>query len=137
MTIDAILLKPQTIPLPNDPSIPNPVPTTFGVVYTFQQAGVVLTEHTHTDTNAHITIVISGSLTATVAGVDRTIYAGDIINLGTETHSFVSLEPATIVNIIKLGVTTESIGEIAAKANATLDAVAAKLANIKAALGAN
>ena len=100
MNIDTTLLVPQTIPLPNQPHLPNPVPTIFGTYYTFQQKDVVLKRHEHTIDDEHITVVYKGSLTlqqwTTVDGVETlveaTIKAGDVINLDTTPHAFISLE---------------------------------------------
>jgi len=132
MTIDVSLIKNPELPQPNDPSIPNPTPLKFGTHYLFQLAGVELKEHTHTPLNMHVTVVMSGSFTCTVGGVDRTVSAGDIIDLNTTPHSFVSLEDnSSILNIIKLGVTRESVQPQIDDVTADLDALGAKIAAMK------
>ena len=104
MIIDKSLLNCNPEAMPNHPSVPNPIPLNVGTVYTFQQAGVVLAEHTHTDANMHITIVISGSVSITEGGVSTTRSAGDIVDLGTTPHSVTALEPAVIINVTKRNV---------------------------------
>jgi quercetin dioxygenase-like cupin family protein len=104
MIIDESLLTCIPALMPNAPSIVNPITTVMGTVYTFQQAGVVLAEHTHTDANMHITIVISGSVSITEGGVSTTRSAGDIVDLGTTPHSVTALEPAVIINVTKRNV---------------------------------
>lgn len=101
MIIDESLLTCIPALMPNDPSIPNRITTVMGTVYTFQQAGVVLPEHTHTDENMHVTIVISGSVSITEGDVTTTRSAGDMVDLGTKPHSFTALEPAVIINVTK------------------------------------
>ena len=109
MTIDQSLLRCVPEAMPNDPSIPNPINTVLGTIWTFQQVGVGLPEHTHTDGNTHCTIVMSGSVAVTQDGTTVTRPAGDIIDLGTTPHSIMALEPSVIINITKNGVTPESL----------------------------
>ena len=133
MTIDSTLRVISEMPLPDAPEIPNPIPLVFGTYYTFQRAGVVLAEHAHTDDNMHFTIVVAGGFTATVAGVDRTIVAGDIIDLGKEPHSFTATaDNSVLINVRKVGVSAESIDALKLKANATIDGIVAKLSALKA-----
>lgn len=129
MIIDQSLLTCVPEAMPNDPSIPNPITTVMGTVYTFQQAGVVLQEHTHTDANMHITIVISGSISITEDGVSTTRSAGDIVDLGTKPHSVTALEPAVIINVAKRNVmVTDAVKQDLTGKVAELDSIIA-LAN--------
>jgi quercetin dioxygenase-like cupin family protein len=135
MIIDQSLLTCNPALMPNDPSIPNPITTVMGTVYTFQQAGVVLAEHTHTDNNMHVTIVISGSVNITAGDVTTTRSAGDIIDLGTTPHSFTALEPAVIINVTKRNVAvTEAIKQDLAGKVAELDSIIDMASTMKTSL---
>jgi quercetin dioxygenase-like cupin family protein len=121
--------------MPNDPSIVNPITTVMGTVYTFQRAGVVLPEHTHTDANMHVTIVISGSVSITEGDVTTTRSAGDIIDLGTTPHSVTALEPAVIINITKRNVeVTDAAKQDLTGKVAELDGVIALATSLKTSL---
>lgn len=131
--IDKSLLKPQTMPLPNDPNIPNPIPLTFGVQYVFQLKDVVLSEHQHTDTNSHFTIVMQGSFEFTQDGVVRSVFQGDIVDPSLSKHSFKSLEPnSVILNIIKYGTTPESIAADILDLQNDLNKISQTIENMKA-----
>jgi quercetin dioxygenase-like cupin family protein len=107
----------------------------MGTVYTFQQAGVVLAEHTHTDDNMHVTIVISGSVNITAGDVTTTRSGGDIIDLGTTPHSFTALEPAVIINVTKRNVAvTEAIKQDLAGKVAELDSIITMAGTMKTSL---
>jgi quercetin dioxygenase-like cupin family protein len=135
MIIDQSLLTCVPALMPNDPSIPNPITTVMGTVYTFQQAGVVLAEHTHTNDNMHVTIVISGSISITEDGVTTTRSAGDIIDLGTTPHSITALEPAVIINVTKRNVViTDTIKQDLTTKVAELDSIIAMAGTMKASL---
>jgi quercetin dioxygenase-like cupin family protein len=135
MIIDESLLKCNPAVMPNHPSIPNPIATVMGMVYTFQQAGVVLQEHTHTDENMHVTIVISGSVSITEDGVSTTRSAGDIVDLGTKPHSFTSLEPAVIINVTKNRVVvTDAVKQDLTGKIAELDSIIAMASTMKTSL---
>lgn len=129
MIIDKSLLNCNPEAMPNHPSVPNPIPLNVGVVYTFQQAGVVLPEHTHTDLNKHFTIVISGSVSITEGGATTTRSAVDIIDLGTTPHSVTALEPAVIINITKNAVKQDLTGKVA-----ELDSIIAMAGTLKTSL---
>jgi quercetin dioxygenase-like cupin family protein len=104
----------------------------MGTVYTFQQAGVVLPEHTHTDANMHVTIVISGSISITEDGVSTTRSAGDIVDLGTKPHSVTALEPAVIINVAKRNVmVTDAVKQDLTGKVAELDAIIALASTMK------
>jgi len=132
MIIDESLLKCIPALMPNHPSIPNPIPTVMGTVYTFQQAGVVLPEHTHTDDNMHVTIVISGSVSITEDGVSTTRSAGDIVDLGTKPHSVTALEPAVIINVAKRNVlVSDAVKQDLTGKVAELDSIIAMASTMK------
>jgi quercetin dioxygenase-like cupin family protein len=104
----------------------------MGTVYTFQQAGVVLPEHTHTDENMHVTIVISGSVSITEDGVSTTRSAGDMVDLGTKPHSFTALEPAVIINVTKNRVVvTDAVKQDLTGKVAELDSIIAMASTMK------
>ena len=135
MIIDESLLTCIPALMPNDPSIVNPITTVMGTVYTFQQAGVVLPEHTHTDANMHVTIVISGSVSITEDGVSTTRSAGDIVDLGTKPHSVTALEPAVIINITKHNVmVTDAVKQDLTGKVAELDSIMSLAASLKTSL---
>jgi mannose-6-phosphate isomerase-like protein (cupin superfamily) len=97
--IDRSLIRNPDNVYPDHPDIPNPIPLKTGTQYTFQKAGVTLAEHSHAPGQTHATLVLSGSITVTVDGVDRVLQAGDFVDLDTRPHSFTSLEPCVIMNI--------------------------------------
>lgn len=134
--IDASLIKPQTIPLPNDPEIPNPLPLTFGIMYTFQLANIELAPHTHTDANSHFTIVISGSLRFVSGNTERVVNAGDVVNTDLQEHSFISLESnSVIINVVKYGTTSESIQADVNDIKTDLEKLSQTITNMKAIIG--
>jgi len=74
-----------------------------GAVYTFPKAGDVLPMHTHTEGDAHITIVARGKIKARGNGWETEYSAGAVIDFpANQSHEFVALEDnSRIVNIIK------------------------------------
>jgi quercetin dioxygenase-like cupin family protein len=74
-----------------------------GMIYTFEQAGDVLPMHTHTEGNAHITIVARGRVKAHGNEWSAEYSAGAVIDFpSNQSHEFVALEDDTrIVNITK------------------------------------
>jgi quercetin dioxygenase-like cupin family protein len=74
-----------------------------GVVYTFEKVGDKLGMHTHTNGNAHITIVARGKIKAHGNEWEAEYSAGAVIDFPSEqSHEFVALEDnSRIVNIIK------------------------------------
>jgi quercetin dioxygenase-like cupin family protein len=74
-----------------------------GMIYTFEQAGDVLPMHTHTEGNAHITIVARGRVQAHGNEWSAEYSAGAVIDFPVnQSHEFVALEDDTrIVNITK------------------------------------
>jgi hypothetical protein len=134
--IDASLIKPQPIPLPNEPNIPNPVPLTFGMQYIFQLANVELAPHVHTDKNSHFTIVISGKLKFISGTNERIISAGDVVDTDLQEHSFISMEPnSIIINVTKYGTTSESIQADVNDIKVDLEKLSQTITNMKAIIG--
>jgi len=84
-------------------SIPLSAGNLRGIVYTFEKAGDVLDMHSHTEGNAHITIVARGRVKAHGKGWDSEHSAGAIIDFPVDqSHEFIALEDnSRIVNIIK------------------------------------
>jgi quercetin dioxygenase-like cupin family protein len=74
-----------------------------GTVYTFEKVGDTLPMHTHTDGNAHITIVARGKVKAHGNEWEAEYSAGAVIDFPTDqSHEFIALEDdSRIVNIIK------------------------------------
>lgn len=74
-----------------------------GIIYTFEQAGDVLPMHTHTEGNAHITIVARGRVKAHGNDWSAEYSAGAVVDFpANQSHEFVALEDNTrIVNITK------------------------------------
>jgi quercetin dioxygenase-like cupin family protein len=74
-----------------------------GVVYTFEKAGDTLPMHTHSEGNAHITIVARGKIKAHGNEWEAEYSAGAVIDFPTDqSHEFIALEnDSRIVNIIK------------------------------------
>jgi hypothetical protein len=120
MTIDASLLVPNTENTTPEPGAAVRTMTTMGPVYIFNNTGDVLATHQHVLDATHITIVLSGSLTLTDNGVSRTVNTGDVIDLGTDPHSFVALEPAQIMNITKIGVSLQSLAPLTSRINGVI-----------------
>lgn len=120
MTIDASLLVPHTPSTTPEPGAAVPTPTTMGQVYNFNNVGDVLATHQHGPNDTHISVVLSGSLTLTDDGISRTVVAGDVVDLGVEPHSFIALEPSQIFNVIKSGISKESLGKYTSEINYTI-----------------
>jgi hypothetical protein len=99
--IDKSLWVNPNFPYPDHPDIPNPIPLTIGTHYTMQKEGVVLPTHEHPADQTHCTMVLSGSFKVTIGELERTVSAGDLIDLGTEPHSFTCIEPGSFLNIAK------------------------------------
>ena len=74
-----------------------------GTVYTFERAGDVLPMHTHSEGNAHITIVARGKVKAHGNEWQAEYSAGAVIDFPVDqSHEFIALEDdSRIVNIIK------------------------------------
>lgn len=74
-----------------------------GTVYTFQKAGDVLPMHTHTEGNAHITIVARGKIKAHGNEWEAEYGAGAVVDFpSNQSHEFIALEDNTrVVNINK------------------------------------
>ena len=74
-----------------------------GTIYDFEVAGDVLPEHTHTEENAHITIVARGRIKAYSHDWEKEAVAGQILDFKAgEPHEIMALEDGTrIVNIVK------------------------------------
>ena len=75
----------------------------LGTVYTFEQAGDLLPMHTHTDGNAHITIVARGKVKAHGNEWEAEYSTGAVIDFPVDqSHEFIALEDdSRIVNINK------------------------------------
>lgn len=74
-----------------------------GSMYDFEKAGDVLSMHTHTDADVHITIVAKGKLKAYSDDWSHEAVAGQLINFNPgEPHELMALEDDTrIFNILK------------------------------------
>jgi quercetin dioxygenase-like cupin family protein len=74
-----------------------------GTVYTFEKAGDVLPMHTHTEGDAHITIVARGKIRAHGNEWEAEYSAGAVIDFPSDqSHEFVALEDnSRVVNITK------------------------------------
>jgi len=74
-----------------------------GTVYTFEKAGDVLPMHTHTESDAHITIVARGKIKAHGNNWEAEYSAGAVIDFpSNQSHEFIALEDnSRIVNITK------------------------------------
>ena len=130
MSIDQSLILPHTPSTTPEPGAAVPTPTTMGQVYAFNNAGDVLATHQHGANDTHIAVVLSGSLTLTEGEVSRTIVAGDVVDLGTEPHSFVALEPSQIFNVIKSGISKESLGKYTSQINSTISHLYTRIDNL-------
>ena len=122
----------QIAQLPNAPGVPNPMPTSIGTFYTFQQAGAAITLHDHTDTNVHYTVVISGqfSVYRTNENTTLTLNPGDIVGFSAnDPHSITCVQPGLILNGQRLSPNVGALGAqvaaIAANANALTAAITA------------
>ena len=84
-------------------SIPISTGKLSGAVYTFEKAGDTLPMHTHTNGNAHITIVARGKIKAHGNAWEAEYSAGAVIDFPTnQSHEFIALEDnSRVVNIIK------------------------------------
>lgn len=74
-----------------------------GTIYEFEKAGDILTNHAHTEDNAHITIVTQGKILVVGETWEIEALPGKILDFKPGVfHEIVSLEDNTrIVNIIK------------------------------------
>jgi quercetin dioxygenase-like cupin family protein len=74
-----------------------------GTVYTFEKAGDVLPMHTHTEGDAHITIVARGKIKAHGNEWQAEYSAGAVIDFpSNQSHEFIALEDnSRVVNIQK------------------------------------
>ena len=74
-----------------------------GVVVTFEKAGDVLPMHTHTEGDAHITIVARGKIKVHGNEWEAEYSAGAVIDFpSNQSHEFIALEDnSRIVNITK------------------------------------
>jgi quercetin dioxygenase-like cupin family protein len=74
-----------------------------GTLYEFEKAGDILPKHTHTEDNAHITIVARGKIKAYSHDWEVEVVAGQMIDFRpNEPHEFMALEDNTrIFNIVK------------------------------------
>ena len=82
-------------------------PISFGIingtVYDFPEIDDVLPMHTHTEADAHISIVAKGSFRSHGDGWELTLVAGNVVDWPAhQAHEFVALEPGSrLVNIVK------------------------------------
>lgn len=74
-----------------------------GAMYDFDKAGDILEKHTHSEDDAHITIVARGKLKAYSHDWEQEVLAGQLIDFRPgEPHELMALEDNTrIFNIIK------------------------------------
>lgn len=84
-------------------SIPLNTGKLSGVVYTFEKVGDKLPMHTHTNGDAHITIVARGKIKAHGNEWEAEYSAGTVVDFPTDqSHEFIALEDdSRVVNIIK------------------------------------
>lgn len=74
-----------------------------GLMYDFPVTGDVLTMHSHTEYDVHITIVARGKIKIYAEGWEKEVVAGQLVDFRpNEPHEFMALEDNTrIFNIIK------------------------------------
>jgi len=74
-----------------------------GVMYTFENAGDILSKHVHTEDDVHITIVARGRLKAYSHDWEQIVEAGQLLDFRAgEPHELMALEDNTrIFNILK------------------------------------
>lgn len=74
-----------------------------GAIHDFESAGEVLPKHTHTEEDAHITIVARGKIKAYSHDWEKEAVAGQILDFRPgEPHELMALEANTrVVNITK------------------------------------
>ena len=120
--------------LPNDPSVLQAIPLTVGILYIFQEVGVVLPTHDHSDSNIHYTVILSGQFTVTTQSAgDTTVNAGDILDFSpNDPHSFTCVQPGQILNAQKVGTSLTSLTSTIAKIQTELTSVNATLASLPA-----
>jgi quercetin dioxygenase-like cupin family protein len=84
-------------------NIPLNIGKLSGTIYTFEKVGDMLPMHTHTEGNAHITIVARGKVKAYGNKWEAEYSAGAVIDFPPDqSHEFIALEDnSRIVNIIK------------------------------------
>lgn len=84
-------------------SIPLNTGKLSGTIYTFEKVGDILPMHTHTEGDAHITIVARGKIKAHGNEWEAEYSAGAVIDFTSDqSHEFIALEDdSRIVNIIK------------------------------------
>ena len=122
--ISTSLLTCDPTTMPNDPSIPNPITTSIGTVWTMQQPGVTLTMPQHTDSNIHATLVLHGQL-AVVTNTDTTpsatiLYnAGDVIDFSSANALGVCTLTSNYANTIFVTVVKVAANMSAVSANLT------------------
>lgn len=99
--IEAKLIKPGTVlsQMPNDESVPNPVPLVFGTLYTFHRAGAKIPMHTHTDNKDHFTYIGAGSFKVTRGGIVTNAQAGDMLLCEANSpHEIECVQPGQVLN---------------------------------------
>lgn len=74
-----------------------------GAMYDFEKAGDIVEKHTHSENDAHITIVARGKLKAYSHDWEQEVLAGQLIDFRPgEPHELMALEDGTrIFNIVK------------------------------------
>ncbi len=74
-----------------------------GAIYDFEKAGDIVEKHTHSDFDAHITIVARGKLKAYSHDWEKEAVAGQVFDFAPgEPHELMALEDGTrIFNLIK------------------------------------
>jgi quercetin dioxygenase-like cupin family protein len=74
-----------------------------GTIYDFQSVGDVLPQHSHDESNVHISIVSRGSFRVWGLDFDQTLACGTVLDWAPHTqHGFEALEAnSRLVNILK------------------------------------
>jgi hypothetical protein len=96
--------------LPDHEDVPNPIPLQVGTLYIFQKPGVTLNRHSHVESKAHFTIILSGSFKVSRPSHIITVHDMDFLDFaGGEEHEVTSLTPGALFNGFKHGITFDSL----------------------------
>jgi quercetin dioxygenase-like cupin family protein len=86
--------------MPDHEDVPNPIPLTFGIYYTFKKAGVKIISHEHPPGKGHYCVVLTGRVKFTKGDKISELEAGDLVSCPDGiAHEIEALEPMTrIIN---------------------------------------